>query len=89
MLSHGRNSRATQAGKAWAHQDRNMRMEELTMNTYKAFYKGRNIELQAATSYLAQCKAAQEFKVPPKKQYNVTVMLLAVDGREITHVAVD
>ena len=31
------------------------------MRTYKAFYRGRNIEVEAETSYAAQTKAAALF----------------------------
>ena len=57
------------------------------MNTYKAFYKGKQIEVKADTSYQAQQIAAKQFKA--KKEYEVTVVLLAVGEREITHIAVD
>lgn len=54
------------------------------MNTYQAFYKGKSIQVQAATSYQAQQKAAAEFKA--KKSYDVTVVLIALaDGKEIVH----
>lgn len=55
------------------------------MNTYKAFYKGKTCEVQAKVSYEAQIKAAQQFKA--KKSYDVTVMLVAKDGKEVTHSA--
>lgn len=57
------------------------------MNTYKAFYKGKSIEVKADTSYQAQQIAAKQFKA--KKSYDVVVVLLAVGDREITHIAVD
>lgn len=57
------------------------------MNTYHAFYRGKQIELQADTSYHAQLKAAVTFGA--RKKYEVTVVLVAVGNREITHVAVD
>ncbi len=56
------------------------------MNKYKAFYKGKNIEVDAKTSYDAQIVASNIFKA--KKRYEVTVMLLQrADGTEVVHVA--
>ena len=43
------------------------------MRTYRAFYKGRSIEVQAQTSYEAQQRAAVQFRA--KKSYDVTVVL--------------
>ena len=53
------------------------------MNTYKAFYRGRTIEVTAETSYKAQLKAAEQFKA--RKSFEVTVILLAVGNREVIH----
>jgi hypothetical protein len=54
------------------------------MNTYQAFYKGRELEVKAETSYAAQTEAAKLFKA--KKQYDVTVILAAKgDGVPIVH----
>lgn len=57
------------------------------MNGYIAFYRGKQIEVRAATSYEAQQKAAQQFKA--KKSYEVTVVLCEKDGQQVVHVAVD
>ena len=46
---------------------------EARMNNYVAFYKGKRIEVQAATSYEAQVKAATRLKA--KKAWDVTVVL--------------
>jgi hypothetical protein len=55
------------------------------MNTYHAFYNGKEIELQADSSYQAQQKAAGIFKA--KKSYQVTVVLMALeDNKEIVHI---
>ena len=43
------------------------------MFTYKAFYKGKTIEVKALRSYDAQQIAAKLFKA--KKSYEVTVVL--------------
>lgn len=48
------------------------------MNTYKAFYKGKQLEVEADTSYSAQKKAAEQFKA--KKSYDVVVVLVAKNG---------
>lgn len=53
------------------------------MNTYKAFYRGKVIEVQSDTSYHAQLKAAELLKV--KHSYDVTVLLVEKDGQEIIH----
>ena len=57
------------------------------MNGYKAFYKGKEIDVYAETSYKAQLKAAEIFKA--KKSYEVQVMLCEKEGKQITHIAVD
>ena len=43
------------------------------MNGYKAFYRGKSIEVYADTSYQAQQKAATQFKA--KKSWEVSVYL--------------
>lgn len=43
------------------------------MNGYKAFYKGKSIEVLAPSSYDAQLNAARLFKA--RKSYDVTVVL--------------
>ena len=53
------------------------------MNTYKAFFKSRTMEIKAETSYEAQQKAAVAFKA--KKSYEVTVMLVAKSEEQVTH----
>ena len=53
------------------------------MNGYKAFYKGKEIEVYAKTSYSAQCIAAAKFNV--KKSYNITVVLCEKEGKQINH----
>jgi hypothetical protein len=55
------------------------------MNGYIAIYKGRRIEIYAATSYEAQQKAATIFKA--KKHYEVIIMLAEKNGQQITHTA--
>lgn len=53
------------------------------MFTYIAFYKNKQIEVTALRSYDAQEKAAKIFKA--RKSYEVTVMLAAKDGEQVTH----
>lgn len=43
--------------------------------TYKAFYKGQELEVTASTSFAAQKKAAKLFKKLPRRDYEVTVIL--------------
>jgi len=53
------------------------------MNTYIAFYAGRQIEIKADTSYSAQLAAAKLFKA--KHSYKVTVILVEKNGAPVTH----
>lgn len=53
------------------------------MNGYKAFYKNRETEVMADTSYQAQKKAAEFFKA--RKSYEVTVWLCEKNGEQVTH----
>jgi hypothetical protein len=54
------------------------------MNTYKCFYRGKEpVEIEAETPRQAQSKAAYLFKL--RQAYNVTVVLMAVEKREIIH----
>lgn len=53
------------------------------MNGYKAFYRGRSIEVTAETSFKAQAIAATIFKA--RKAYEVTVMLCEKNGEQVTH----
>ena len=53
------------------------------MNGYVAFYKGKRIEVQAPTSYDAQCEAAAIFRA--RLTRDVTVGLAKKDGEQVTH----
>jgi hypothetical protein len=55
------------------------------MYGYIAFYKGKRIEVRAATKYAAQLEAARILKA--KKSYEVIVELAEVDGKPVVHVA--
>lgn len=53
------------------------------MNGYIAFYKGKRIEVYAATSYEAQQKAVAMFKA--RRSYDVTIVLVERGGQQVTH----
>ena len=53
------------------------------MNGYIAFYKGKQIEVHASTSYEAQQKAATQFRA--KKSYDVTVVLAERNNEQVAH----
>lgn len=55
------------------------------MNGYKAFYKGKQLDVYAETSLAAQTEAAKQFKA--RKSYEVTVCLCEKEGKQVTHVA--
>jgi hypothetical protein len=55
------------------------------LNGYIAYYKGKQIEVYANTSYEAQTKASAIFKA--KKSYDVSVYLAQKDGVQVTHTA--
>jgi hypothetical protein len=57
------------------------------MNGYVCFYKGKRLEVYAATSYDALKKAAKEFKA--KKTWDVSVTLAEKNGKSVKHIAVD
>ena len=57
------------------------------MNGYKAFYKGKSIEVYAKTPYAAQQEAAEVFKVKANKAYQIAVVLCEVEGKQVTHTA--
>ena len=59
--------------------------EQYTMNGYKAFYRGKTIEVYAASSYEAQTKAAALFNA--KKAWEVSVVLCELAGAQVTHTA--
>ena len=54
------------------------------MNGYVCFFNGRKVEVYAASSYEAQKKAAQELKVKPNKQYQITVCLAEREGQSVS-----
>jgi hypothetical protein len=52
-------------------------------NGYKAFFKGKSIDLYAPSSYKAQLVAAAHFKA--RKSYDVSVVLCELNGEQVTH----
>lgn len=53
------------------------------MNGYKAFYKGKELDIYANSSYEAQKLAAIQFKA--KKTYEITIVLCEKSGAQIIH----
>lgn len=58
-------------------------MNEVSKNGYKAFYKGKQIEVHAPTSRMAQELAAAKFKA--KKVWEVSVVLCEKQGEVVEH----
>lgn len=59
------------------------------MNGYKAFYNGKEIEVQASSSYAAQQAAIAQFNPPKSKRHMVHVALCEKAGEQITHIATE
>ena len=53
------------------------------MNGYKAFYRGRSLDVRAETSRAAQLEAAKRFRA--RKSYEVSVILCERDGERVAH----
>jgi hypothetical protein len=53
------------------------------MNTYVAFWKNKEITVQANSSYEAQQKAALQLKA--RKTWEVTVMITEFQGKQVVH----
>ena len=54
------------------------------MNSYLCFWKGKQVQVNAKTSYEAQNEAALRMKV--KRPYEITTMLVVrEDGTEVIH----
>ena len=56
------------------------------MNKYECFWKGKSITVEADTTYQAQQKAQAILKA--KKGYEITVMLVELNGQAYVHMAV-
>ena len=53
---------------------------------YVCFYNGKRIEVYAPTVLAAQKKVAEQLKIPPRKQYLISVTLCErPDGTEVIH----
>jgi hypothetical protein len=63
------------------------------MNTYVAFYKDKEIKVEAETKYKAQLAAAAQFKVKKGQEHKVAVELVALgvgeNAKKVVHVAVN
>jgi len=60
------------------------------MNKYKAFYNRKEIEIDSDTSYHAQEKALIQFQKDSRKKvksWDITIVLMAVDNKEVIHIA--
>ena len=53
------------------------------MNKYKCFFRSRNTEVEANTTYEAQKLAAVKFGA--KKTFEVSVFLIAKESEAVTH----
>ena len=56
------------------------------MNSYKAFYKGKSIDVYAESSYKAQQIASAIFKA--KKSYMVDIYLCENDNKQVIQTAI-
>lgn len=60
------------------------------MHTYQAFYKHHRSNVEAPTSFDAQKKAAELWKVPTKQAHRISIFLVQKeDGKEVTHSTAD
>ena len=60
------------------------------MYGYVCFYNRQRVEVYAESTYAAQKKVAAMLKVPPKKQYLISVTLCErPDGSQVVHTAVN
>ena len=61
--------------------------ESTALNGYKAFYRGKEFDVYARTTYEAQTIAAKHFQA--RKQYEVDVYLCEKSGEQVTHIATE
>lgn len=54
-------------------------------NSYLAYYRGKQTEVNARTSLEAQQLAAQQWRV--KKAWDVTIVLVEKNGKPVSHIA--
>lgn len=50
---------------------------------YVCFYNGKRVEVYADTTFQARQQVAKMLKVPPKKQYMITVVLAERSGEPV------
>lgn len=55
------------------------------MNTYIAFFNGRQLEVQADSQYAAVLMARKELKVSKNKEGLLSVLLAAKQGEAVVH----
>lgn len=55
------------------------------MNGYISFYNGKRHEVHADSLYAAKQKAVAHFKVTPKKEHMVSVVLAELNGEQVVH----
>lgn len=51
---------------------------------YVCFWKGKRFEVYAESSYAAQKKCAEQYKI--KKAHEITVVLAEKDGQPVVHI---
>lgn len=59
------------------------------MNGYVCFWNSKRCEVHADTTFEAQKKAQVVFGKRCKKAYEINVVLAELQGKQVTHVAVD
>jgi hypothetical protein len=63
----------------------------LNLHTYGALWQGHELKVKASTTYEAQQIAVIEFqKVAGRRKvkgYEITIMLMQLNGRDVVHVA--
>ena len=57
------------------------------MNGYKAFFKGKQIEIYSDSLYHAKVEACKQLKVPNRLEHMVSVVLCELAGKPVIHVA--
>lgn len=55
------------------------------MNIYKAIYNQKEIQIQAESRWDATVQARKDLKVPKSKIGLLSVMLVAIDDKPVTH----
>lgn len=54
------------------------------VNSYKAFYRDKMVEVRAETTFGAQVLASEMFKA--QKSYEVSVVLCEKEGKQVSHI---